>query len=47
MKEETKGGRDGDKGLLELLGNGLSNDAFKIGACFSIVVWTELSRDWV
>lgn len=44
MEEETKGGWNSDKGLLELGGNYLSDDAFEIGAYISVVVWTKLGR---
>jgi len=47
VKEETKGGWNSDKGLLELIGNCLSNYAFKIGAYIGIVVWTKLGRGWM
>jgi len=47
VKEETKGGWNSDKGLLELLGNYLSYDAFEIGAYISIVVGTKLGRGWM
>lgn len=44
VEEETKGGWNSDKGLLELGGNYLSDDAFEIGAYISVVVWTKLGR---
>lgn len=44
MKEEAKGGRNCNKCLLEFPLNYSSNDAFKIGAGFSIVVWAKLCK---
>lgn len=44
MKKKAKGGRDGDKGLLELGCDSSLDDVFYIRANVGVVVVPELSR---
>ena len=44
MEEEAEGGRSGDEGLLELVGDGGPNDVFDVGADVGVVVLPELSH---